>query len=74
MQPADEILDEDRARVTLLQLNHYCSRLKMFSGSEQQRLWFEQQRDDLQARLRSIPFFLKLPPPLQAQCLIGKKA
>lgn len=74
MQPTDETLDEGRARVTLLQLNDCCSRLKMFAGSEQQRLWFEQQRDELQARLRSIPFFLRLSPPLQAQCLIGKKA
>jgi len=74
MQTADETLDESRARVTLLQLNDCCSRLRMFAGSEQQRFWFEQQLDDLQACLRSQPFFLKLSPPLQAQCLIGKKA
>lgn len=74
MSPTDEAVEEGRARVTLLQLNDCCSRLKMFVGDEKQRMWFEQQRDELTTRLRSIPFFQSLSPAVQAQCLAGKKA
>lgn len=72
--PTDDGLDEGRARITLLQLNDCCSRLKLLSGDDEQRAWFEQQRDELQDRLRSIPFFQQLAPGVQTQCLSGKKA
>lgn len=74
MQPVNEDLDEGRARITLLQLNDCTSRLKMFKGDEQHRTGFEGQRAELQDRLRSIPFFQQLAPPVQANCLSGKKA
>lgn len=74
MAPISEDLDEGRARVTLLQLNDCCARLKLFAANDEQRAWFEQQRDELRDRLRSIPFFKGLPPAVQSQCLAGKKA
>lgn len=74
MAPTDEDLDEGRARVALLQLNDCCSRLKLFTTNSEQREWFEQQRDELVARLHSIPYFQRLPKSVQSQCLIGKKA
>lgn len=74
MQPTNDELDEGRARVTLLQLNDCTSRLKMFNGVDEQRVWYEQQRLELQERLRSIPYFQNLPPAVQSQCLAGKKA
>jgi len=67
-------LDEGRARVSLLQLNDCCSRLKLMAADPERRMWFEKQREELIARLRSIPYFQKLPPAVQAQCLAGKKA
>lgn len=72
--PTDDSLDEGRARITLLQLNDCCSRLKLFTNDVEQRAWFEQQRNELQDRLRSIPFFQQLALGVQTQCLSGKKA
>lgn len=74
MAPTDESLDEGRARITLLQLNDCCSRLKLFVGNDEQWGWFKKQREELLDRLRSIPFFQQLAPAVQAQCLSGKKA
>lgn len=74
MSPVNEELEEGRARVTLLQLNDCCSRLKMFSDSEEKRKGFEKQRSELVARLKTIPFYQQLAQPVQAQCLSGKKA
>lgn len=74
MSPADEDREEGRARITLLQLNDCCSRLKMFADDPAQRQGFEGQRDELVARLKTIPFFQQLAQPVQAQCLSGKKA
>jgi len=73
MSPANDALDEGRARVSLLQLKDCCSRLKLMREDVEQRAWFEQQRDQLIARLRSIPFYQRLPQPVQAQCEAGKK-
>lgn len=74
MSPTNEDLEEGRGRITLLQLNDCCSRLKMFATDQEQRKGFEGQRDELVARLKTIPFFQQLPKPVQAQCLSGKKA
>lgn len=74
MSPINEDLQEGRARITLLQLNDCCSRLKMFADNPEQRQGFEGQRDELVARLKTIPFFHQLAQPVQAQCLSGKKA
>ena len=74
MAPTDDSLDEGRARVTLLQLNDCCSRLKLFVDNDEQRASFEQQREELRDRLRSIPFFQQLPQAVQNKCLSGKKA
>ena len=74
MSPTNDALDEGRARVTLLQLNDCCSRLKLMGSDPKQKAWFEQQRDELIARLRSIPFYQQLPQQVQAQCEAGKKA
>lgn len=74
MSPTNDALDEGRARVSLLQLNDCCSRLKLMGSDPKQKAWFEQQRDELIARLRSIPFYQQLPQQVQAQCEAGKKA
>lgn len=74
ISPTNEDLEEGRARITLLQLNDCCSRLKMFADNQEQRQGFEGQRDELVARLKTIPFFQQLAQPVQAQCLSGKKA
>lgn len=74
MSPANDLLEEGRARVTLLQLNDCCSRIKMFADNQEQLQGFHPQRDELVKRLKTIPFFQKLAPPVQAQCLSGKKA
>lgn len=74
VSPTDEDLEEGRARITLLQLNDCCTRLKMFTDNQEQRQGFEGQRDELVARLKAIPFFQQLAQPVQAQCLSGKKA
>lgn len=74
MAPTNEELEEERARITLLQLNDCCSRLKMFKTDSTQAQQFEKQRDELQDRLRSIAFFQQLAGPVQSQCLAGKKA
>lgn len=74
IQPTDDNLEEGRARVTLLQLNDCCSRLKMFSVQPEHRLVFEQQAEELRQRLRSIPFFQQMSKPAQESCLAGKKA
>ncbi len=74
MSPTNEALEEGRARITLLQLNDCCSRLKMLGWDPVQRQSFEQQRDELIARSKSIAYFQQLPKPIQAQCLGGKKA
>jgi len=74
ISPTNEDLDEGMARITLLQLNDCCSRLKMFADNQEQRHWFEGQRDELVARMKTIPFFQQLAQCVQAQCLSGKKA
>lgn len=74
MSPVDDQLEEGRARVTLLQLNDCCSRIKMFADNQKQLQGFQTQRDELVVRLKTIPFFQQLAPPVQAQCLSGKKA
>lgn len=74
MSPTNEDLEESRARITLLQLNDCSSRLKMFADNPEQRKGFERQRDELVARLKTIPFFQQLAQPIKAQCLSGKKA
>jgi hypothetical protein len=74
MSPTNEDLEEGRARITLLQLNDCSSRLKMFADNPEQRKGFERQRDELVARLKTIPFFQQLAEPIKAQCLSGKKA
>lgn len=74
MSPTNDELDEGRARITLLQLNDCTSRMKMFASSPEELAGFQAQRDDLVARLHSIPYFQQLPQALQAQCLAGKKA
>lgn len=74
VQPENEQQEEGRARITLLQLNDCCSRIKLFVTNPEQARLFEQQADDLRARLRSIEFFRRLPPAVRAQCLAGGKA
>lgn len=69
VSPTDEALEEGRARITLLQLNDCCSRLKMLGHIPEQLAGFERQRDELQARLRSIPYFQTLPQDVQSGCL-----
>ncbi len=64
MSPTNDALDEGRARVTLLLLNDCCSRLKLMVSDPDQKAWFEQQRNELIARLRSIPFYQQLPQPV----------
>lgn len=73
-QPANEANGEGRARITLLQLNDCCSRLKMFAADSTQAAHFEHQANELRDRLRSIPFFQRLPGTVQTSCLAGKKA
>lgn len=74
MSPVNDLLEEGRARITLLQLNDCCSRIKMFADNQEQLQGFQAQRDELVDRLKTIPFFQQLAPPVQAQCLSGKKA
>lgn len=74
MSPVDEVLGEGDARITLMQLNDCCSRIKLFANDEGQRVLFEGQRDELVARLSSIRFFQEMSPQVQGQCLAGKKA
>lgn len=74
ISPTNEDLEEGRARITLLQLNDCCSRVKMFAEDPEQLQGFERQRDELIARLKTIPFFQHLAQQVQSQCLSGKKA
>ncbi|MDH1660935.1 hypothetical protein N5E02_05855 [Stenotrophomonas sp. GD03777] len=74
ISPTNEDLEEGRARITLLQLNDCCSRVKMFVDDPEQLQAFERQRDELIARLKTIPFFQHLAQQVQSQCLSGKKA
>ncbi|WP_191863084.1 hypothetical protein [Stenotrophomonas sp. AS012628] len=74
ISPTNEDLEEGRARITLLQLNDCCSRVKMFADDPEQLQGFERQRDELIARLKTIPFFQHLAQQVQSQCLSGKKA
>lgn len=73
-QPANDSLDESRARVTLLQLNDCCSRLKLLSGDPESAAFFASEAEKLRNRLRSIPYFQQMPRPVQETCLAGKKA
>lgn len=73
-QPTDEAVEEGRAKITLLQLNDCCSRLKLFETSPEQVAHFEQQAEELRDRLRTIPYFQNLPAAVQNTCLAGKKA
>lgn len=72
--PEDEASGEGRARITLMQLNDCCSRLKLFQGDAKQRAWFEEQKSVLQLRLKTIPFFQQMSKEAQQACLAGKKA
>lgn len=73
-QPVDEALDESRARVTLLQLNDCCSRLKLLRKDPNSVAFFTSEAEKLRDRLRSIPYFQRLPRAVQETCLAGKKA
>ncbi|WP_149196670.1 hypothetical protein [Luteimonas suaedae] len=74
IQPTNEEVEEGRARITLLQLNDCCSRLKIFAGNPDQEPHFERQAEELRERLRGISYFQALPVPVQNTCLAGKKA
>ncbi|MGJ4727687.1 hypothetical protein [Luteimonas sp. SDU101] len=72
--PENDELEEGRARITLMQLNDCCSRMKIFETVPEQRQWFENQAEQLRDRLRSIRFFQQLSTSTQNSCLSGKKA
>jgi hypothetical protein len=74
IQPTTDELEEGRARITLLQLNDCCSRMKLLSVQPEQREFLEIQAEELRQRLKSIPFFQQLPEPVQKKSLVGKKA
>ena len=74
VQPTNDTLDESRARISLLQLNDCCSRLKLCSGDAESVAFYSGEAEKLRDRLRSIPFFQQLDPTVQETCLAGKKA
>ena len=67
--------DELRARINIMHMNDCVRRIEFhqdLGANEEELRGFEEQRAELQKRLESIPYFLKLPESVQRACVRGK--